>query len=453
MIFSLLLFLFTTLVNVRAKAVAPVNSISMKIVNNAGAPIELFWKNIYTTPIELVKQTQKPVRNSSDVSINSYDTHEFVIMFLDGKRKQQGEFAKGPKEEVITVGFDTEKNEFTIKQSTKFDEIMDTIRVATDECANLRGDAFSKCVADGVADDITRITEAKSTLVKYRDVMSSRLRNYTCIDETMETSEPERTYPISILGKTYDVNVMMDMPHSKIWTVDNFVTPEECAVLEKHGRPLLRRATVAAEDGSSVVSEHRKAQQASYNFHQQNPGKDPLWPLYNRVLAITNRHAGMRLQPPGQEDFTIIQYNPDDQYTPHCDGQCNNELHISGGRVATAVIYCKVAERGGATTFTKADIFVKPTVGQATFFSYKGADGRMDDGYTEHSGCPVIEGEKLITTVWMREGVTQDDPWTNFDPSGIRMMSDEDYGAQDEDQDVNGEEFESSERTGISEEL
>lgn len=49
----------------------------------------------------------------------------------------------------------------------------------------------------------------------------------------------------------------------------------------------------------------------------------------------------------------------------------------------------------GATTFTKSDIFVKPSAGTATFFSYKGSDGRMDDGYTEHSGCPVLDGEKV----------------------------------------------------------
>ena len=42
----------------------------------------------------------------------------------------------------------------------------------------------------------------------------------------------------------------------------------------------------------------------------------------------------------------------------------------------------------------------------------KGSDGRMDDGYTEHSGCPVLEGEKWITTVWMRDGVLL--PWSLF---------------------------------------
>lgn len=31
-------------------------------------------------------------------------------------------------------------------------------------------------------------------------------------------------------------------------------------------------------------------------------------------------------------------------------------------------------------------------------------------------------GEKWITTVWMREGVSQDRPWFKSDPSGIPMM-------------------------------
>ena len=82
-------------------------------------------------------------------------------------------------------------------------------------------------------------------------------------------------------------------------------------------------------------------------------------------------------------------------------------------------MYCKTADKGGATTFTKADVFVKPKVGSTTFFSYKGSDGRMDSGLTEHSGCPVLQGEKFITTVWMREGVSGSKPWTKYDPSGV----------------------------------
>jgi len=38
-------------------------------------------------------------------------------------------------------------------------------------------------------------------------------------------------------------------------------------------------------------------------------------PLLQRVLHMNNHHTGMNLQSPGQDAFTIIQYNPDDQYT------------------------------------------------------------------------------------------------------------------------------------------
>ena len=32
---------------------------------------------------------------------------------------------------------------------------------------------------------------------------------------------------------------------------------------------------------------------------------------------------------------------------PHCDGSCDHSKHKPTGRVATAVLYCKVADKGG----------------------------------------------------------------------------------------------------------
>ena len=56
------------------------------------------------------------------------------------------------------------------------------------------------------------------------------------------------------------------------------------------------------------------------------------------------------------------------------------------------------------------------------FFAYKGADDIMDDGFTEHSSCPVIEGEKWATTAWMRQGVTLERSWEYFDPQGVPIL-------------------------------
>lgn len=74
----------------------------------------------------------------------------------------------------------------------------------------------------------------------------------------------------------------------------------------------------------------------------------------------------------------------------------------------------------------------------ATFFSYMGSDGRMDDGFTEHSGCPVLEGEKWITTVWMRKGVDAVNNWMLFEPSGDRIPTDVLDREDDGEYDVEG---------------
>jgi hypothetical protein len=74
----------------------------------------------------------------------------------------------------------------------------------------------------------------------------------------------------------------------------------------KHAAPRLQRATVAAEDGSSVVSESRKAQQAAYMMeHDPNEKDDPLNELYARIFSMTNFHSNYNLKIQGQEGTTM----------------------------------------------------------------------------------------------------------------------------------------------------
>lgn len=75
---------------------------------------------------------------------------------------------------------------------------------------------------------------------------------------------------------------------------------------------------------------------------------------------------------------------------------------------------------GGGTTFSRSNVFIKPKPGQVAFFAYKGVDGIMDDGQTEHSGCPVLAGEKWIATAWLRQGVSVQDGAYSYD--GIIIM-------------------------------
>ncbi len=86
------------------------------------------------------------------------------------------------------------------------------------------------------------------------------------------------------------VNVLHDEAATKIWYVEDFVTDDECAILMHHGGPRLRRATVAAEDGSSIVSEHRKAQQASYTLEDENDALRWVMTLSLSLLSLSFIH-------------------------------------------------------------------------------------------------------------------------------------------------------------------
>lgn len=94
------------------------------------------------------------------------------------------------------------------------------------------------------------------------------------------------------------------------------ISDDECAFLREKSQGKLTRAVIAGDDGNPVVSETRKAQQAHYSLPLDNWETDFLWPLYHRTLTFANEIGGMDVHRPGQEDFTIIQYDPSDEYMP-----------------------------------------------------------------------------------------------------------------------------------------
>lgn len=347
---------------------------------------------------------------------NSYAGHEFVVKFLDPTVHEAGQevsFVKGVKDEKAIVSYSAALGMY-VTQVTKDEELQNKVASKTAICESLSGEKFAKCFKQKFSEEMTRAEKELSKTKLYSDMMSYKLRNYTCDDTTMESSLPDRSMTFMSDGVSYNTDILLDMPSAKIWTANDFISEDECSILREFGLPRLVTATVAGEDGKAQISQHRKAQQAAF----RDPS-DPLSLLRKKILAMTNLVAGYDLEIQGQEDFTIIQYNKDDEYTSHCDGSCDGTAYHPGGRVASALMYCQVADIGGGTTFTKAGVFVKPVKGMATFFSYRGPDGLMDVGYTEHSGCRVVEGEKWITTFWMRDGVSDKRPWNNFDPYGI----------------------------------
>jgi hypothetical protein len=237
------------------------------------------------------------------------------------------------------------------------------------------------------------------------------LENFTCSDDTLDSTEDVETriwQHLDELPRT--IHVKHERPASKIHVIENFILPEECEAMEQAAAASLHRATVADGKGGSRLSENRKAMQAGIKvpWNQESSG-NPIARLSRRVYDYTNHVLGLDIDEKGQEDLMSIQYfgrglndTEPDRYTPHCDGECTGQPHKSGTRMATLVMYCDVASVGGHTNFRNSGAHVKPTQGAGLFFAYIDPEtSMMDAGFTEHSGCPVIEGTKRIVTQWV----------------------------------------------------
>jgi hypothetical protein len=229
----------------------------------------------------------------------------------------------GPTKHQDTIQFDSkykllDKSILTAGRNHLLAQELSEITRYCYSSSNDSSQQFLPCMTTNIMNDITALSDAKTKLQQYSTLISGRLRNYTCIDESMQTSTPIYTYNTTLqyrgMDREYEVNVLLDKNHSKIWTVDNFVSKEECDVFIEHGTPKLQRAAVVDMYGAGVVSESRKANQADYSFSGP-ASEDPLSELYHRVLNITNAHTGFCLERGGQNGFSIIQYAVNDQYT------------------------------------------------------------------------------------------------------------------------------------------
>jgi hypothetical protein len=268
----------------------------LQVVNHAGAPIEVFWIDTFSPEGNLVRQTSKPLRNSSDANINSYNGHSFVAKFLDDIPGVEAYFTKGPSEETVMITFDHDSNTMNAKQITKFDEIMDLINDGSVTCSHLEGSAFADCVSAKVLDEVKRLTDTTNEIKLYRDKMTPLLYDYVCNDDKPNATEPLRSMTFEDRKETYTLDLMIDTDRAKMWIVPNAITARECELMQQHGvaasQSVIASAATAgsgaevvtAADGTaSLATKADLAKQDSvvphitYSISQTLPEKDPLW--------------------------------------------------------------------------------------------------------------------------------------------------------------------------------
>jgi len=416
---------------------------SIQIMNESTRRVEVYWINPDTK--EMLLQSTPDILHGASFALNSFISHNFQVREVPAKKTGvcSGHddichvdyfTVNSDQEQVIIVneGVEVEHTDSKTIASKSATVLLDDCKstakkalAAESSKASTILEDLAKCVQKGVADEIERANEEISFQAEIRKKMAESIENYTCADESLNSTESLR----SAYWNGRKVGIMIDRPASKIHTVEDFLTEDECRAVEARAAPILHDATVADGSGGSKLSDSRKAKQAGIKVYwDKEADGDLVASLSRRVYDYVNHVLPFDIKENGQEDLMSIQYfgrglddKKPDRYMPHCDGDCNGINFKPGNRMATIVMYCEVPAIGGATRFRNSNIHVKPKKYSATFFSYiDPATTKMDNGFTEHSGCPVVEGEKKIVTQWVRRGVDDANPWDSFNTLGIK---------------------------------
>jgi hypothetical protein len=425
----------------------------LAIQNDSKSKVEIYW--IHPSTGETMLQSDPFVYSGASFNLNSFVSHAFEAREIPGKNGT----CAGAEMECRVGYFTVNSNDgqqifidgdFNIKHQDNKSLARESAQDLLDDCeasvmVKVEGGeitaveavkSIKDCVTDGVAAEMEKAQEEIGFQTQIRTKMAESLENYTCADYDLGSSEPDSEEGWEYDGEYYDVDVHINRPASKIHVVHDFITEDECAAMEEAAKPILHKATVADGKGGSELSKSRKAMQAGIKipWRLEEEG-NLLASLSRRVYDYTNHVLDMDIDEHGQEDLMSIQYEgrgendeEPDRYMPHCDGDCNGMPFKTGNRMATMVIYCTVPTKGGATNFRNSGLHIVPKAGSATFFSYiDPVTMVMDNSFTEHSGCPVVEGEKKIVTQWVRYGVDKENPWDSFNTLGIKKTEEDDW--------------------------
>ena len=179
------------------------------------------------------------------------------------------------------------------------------------------------CVLEQFTNHIAEARKEVAFETALREKMATQLETYACHDKDSVTSDPIRRTN----WKNWKVDVMHELPTSKIHLIEGFVDPEECkAILDVAEKATLGSATVA---GGPKYSMARKALQTNVAIPwTQESNGHPIARVARRVYDYTNSVLeGLNIQEHGQSSFKYLHYSgrgrndtEPDHYSAHCDG-------------------------------------------------------------------------------------------------------------------------------------
>ena len=195
-----------------------------------------------------------------------------------------------------------------------------------------------------------------------------------------EHGDPHAVPEGSLVGSTPEAHVFRHL-----------FTPEECRFLIEAAEPAFHRAPVGhvSSGGRLMVNQVRTCDVAAFPWVAETPVIHAL----NRRIAKAAKTSVRNGEP-----LQILRYGRGQEFKPHRD--CTEDR--VNQRVLTMLVYLNDAYTGGETLFLKSGLNVRGETGDGLLFRNAAPDGTPDMD-SLHAGLPVLSGEKLIASRWIRQ--------------------------------------------------
>jgi len=181
--------------------------------------------------------------------------------------------------------------------------------------------------------------------------------------------------------------VLSEAPH--ITSFRSLFSAAECRYLIEAAAPMLE---------PSVVVDPRSGRQRPDRVRISD-GAGFTWPLENPAVHALNRRiaAASGTDVAQGEPLQILRYRPGGEYKPHFDAIPG----FANQRICTMIVWLNEGYEGGETMFMKTCAKLKGRTGDALLFRNALPDGTRDPD-AGHAGLPVMRGEKIIASRWIR---------------------------------------------------
>ena len=193
------------------------------------------------------------------------------------------------------------------------------------------------------------------------------------------------------------INTLNESP--SVFTIDNFITDEECQHMITISKPVMKDSLVS-DNKSGTVSKGRTSKNA-WIQHNHDKITKQIGDKIAKVVGIPLENA---------EAFQVIYYGIGGEYRRHYDSWDHNGsektlrcVKYGGARIKTALVYLNDVEEGGSTCLNKINVDVTAEQGKLLVFNNTYEGTNIKHPLTEHAGMPVIKGEKYAFNLWFKE--------------------------------------------------